>query len=124
MPNFEVYTRGGGRKWGQPTVTLISGVGRLTFSPAAFDALGSPEAVAFLVDREEQLIGFRAASAEEPNAYRLNPASRTMSAVSVLRYMGIDRSESRRWPLLCDSSIPHIDLKQPGTPVTSNRRKK
>jgi hypothetical protein len=97
--------------------------GALGFSPAAYEALGSPAAVVYLTDRDERLIGFRPASPEEPNAHKVSRAARTTSARALLRFMGAEYAQSRRYPLLTDDGTPHIDLKQPGTPVTSNRAK-
>jgi hypothetical protein len=124
MPRFEVYTRGGGRGRRAPQTVTITPLGRISFSASAYEALGSPAAVVYLTDRGEQLVGFRAAGREERNAFRVNPTSRTASAAMVLGHMGVALPESRRWPLLADDGTPHIDLKQPGTVVTSNRRKK
>lgn len=121
MPDFEIYRRGS-RPDGPPMVT-ITAAGAISFSVAAFEALGSPAAIVYLIDRDERLIGFRAAAVGETSAYHVN-AGRGVSARSILNAMGISYGTGRRYPLLTGDGTPHIDLKQPGTPVTSNRRKK
>lgn len=124
MANFEVYIGGSNRGLRTAQTVSITSVGRIGFSRPAYEAMGSPEAVVLLTDRAEQLIGFRPAGVEEPSAYRLNPRSLSVSSTAILQYLEFDYSVSRRWPLLCDDGTWHIDLKQEGVPVTSNRRKK
>ncbi len=125
MPNFEVYKRTsmGARKRHGETVT-IQRRGLISFSDDAYARLGSPDAVVFLVDAKERLIGFRAARRSENRAYSVRSAQHLVSGTAVCKFMGADAEQARRYPLIYDGDVPpYIDLKQPGLIVTSNRRK-
>lgn len=129
MPNFEVYKRTDSRRRA-PAVTVLRR-GQISFNPAAMLALGNPAAVTFLVEKDECLLGFRATEVVEGEGRRkatgagvvVRPPGATVAAVPVLRYLGADLSASRRYPLVLLDGVHCIDLKQPGTVVTSNRRK-
>lgn len=131
MHNFEVFQRTDARRRSrEPTVT-VQRRGQLSLSPAAVKALGTPEAVTFLVSREERLLGFRAAKtvrrggrqkAPENGSLVRSPGA-TVSATYVLRYLEADLSASRRYPLQLLDGVHCINLGQPGTVVTSNRSK-
>lgn len=97
--------------------------GHLSFSAEAYARLGSPQAVRFLIDRNERLVGFQACGPGEAYARVVNARARTVSAVAVLRFLGADLAETRRYALhVADGLPPYIDLKQPGVPVTRSRR--
>lgn len=131
MPNFQEFDRA--RKSRAPsdvaTVT-VQRTGLLSFNVAAIIEIGQPEAVVFLVDAGERLLGFRPATLRRGGrkafAVRRQGGGNkacVVSAMSVLRHLDVDLSESRRYPLVAIDGTPCIDLKQPGTIVTSNRRK-
>ncbi len=127
--NFEVYDKAHSytaRKRRGATVT-VQPRGLLSFSPDAYEMLGSPKAVVFLVDRDERLIGFKPLSSTRGagNAYTVRgPGSqRLVSATAVLKVMGWQSSQAVRYPLAEIDGTLCIDLKQPGQPVTSNRKK-
>lgn len=123
MPSFEVYRRQDSytqRRRKGATVTVMH-PGRLSFSRDALAALGNPKAIVYLVDREQRLLGFRAA----------RPGSKEVAVVRdpgiaaagpVLRYLNADLSVTRRYPLIHEDDYYYIDLKQPGAIVSSNRR--
>jgi hypothetical protein len=125
VPQFEVYDRKNspaGRRRGE-TVT-VNCRGYLSFSPDAYARLGSPQAVRYLIDKEERLIGFQPCKPREANAHLVSTGTRIASAVTLLKYMGVSHAEGRRYDLHCEDGLPpYIDLKEPGVPVTSNRRK-
>jgi hypothetical protein len=128
VPNFEVYKRQDSRRgwWRDPTVTVMKR-GLLSLSPAAMRALEEPAAIRFLVDRDARMLGLGRAEPGEKNAMRVRitgSGQHFVSAIPVLAYLEADLSESRRYPLLMIDGTHCIDLKEPGTPVTSNRRKK
>jgi hypothetical protein len=126
MPNFEVYERqnsyGAGRRRGGNTVT-VHRAGVVSFSAVAMAVLGNPRAVVYLIDKDDRLLGFRAVEPGTPNASMVGGSGHTASAASVLKYMKADLSQSRRYPLVEIDGVQVIDLKEPGTPVTINRRK-
>lgn len=126
MPHFEEYQRGdsyAGRKRRGETVT-VQRRGLISFSEGARALLGSPAAVKFLVDRDARAIGFKACKARDKNAHAVRGKQHIVSAVTVLRHMGADLSESRRYTLkVVDGLPPYIDLDEDAPVVTSNRRK-
>lgn len=124
MPQFEIYDRKNshGRRRQGETVT-VSRRGYLAFSPDAFERLGSPPAVKYLIDRDERLIGFQPCKPREAHAHTVNPRTHIMSAVALLKHMGVPLDQGCRYDLESrDGLPPYIDLKKPGTLVTSNRR--
>lgn len=126
MPNFEEFERTDARWHGRrvPTAT-IQRRGLISFSPAGYELLGSPDAVTFLYDQGEQLIGFRKAARRESNAHALRSignGQHVVSAGTFCRFIGIDMTVSRRYPLAVVDGVPCVDLGEPGAPVTSNRK--
>ena len=126
MPQFELYERRllGNRRTHKATVT-IQRRGVISFSEPAFEALGSPQAVVFLYDRDEKLIGFRKAGESEQNSHTIRSApdgSHVAAAHAFVRFLGLDLSESRRYPLVSQNGMHYVDLNEPGVVVTSNRR--
>jgi hypothetical protein len=108
------------------TVT-VSGNRTMSFSDEAWTALGSPEAMRFLVDkdRSERVIGFQGCARGEPNSHAITPRSRTASAVALLKYLRYDTRTARRYTLhVEDGQPPYIDLNEDAPAVTSNRRKR
>jgi hypothetical protein len=128
MPNFEVYKRAdsyGRRSRHEATVT-VQRRGCFSFSPAAIAMIGNPGRVKLLYDRDEQLVGFRGAKRSDTSAHAIRShgnGQHILSAAAFCQFAEIDTSESRRYPLVEIEGTACIDLKQPGTPVTSNRRK-
>lgn len=68
MPNWEKFTMTGGRGVYEMRVSL-SPRGVFTLNQPTYDEMGKPEAVEFLYDRTERLIGLRPATKEIPHAY-------------------------------------------------------
>jgi hypothetical protein len=125
MPQFELYERrhSGSRRSDKATVT-IQRRGVISFSEPAFEALGSPQAVAFLYAKPENLIAFRASRKSEQNSHTIRSASdgsHVAAAHAFVRFLGLDLSESRRYPLVSQDGTHYVDLNEPGTVVTSNR---
>jgi hypothetical protein len=120
--NFEVYDRRNSpspkrRRLGETVTVQRAGV--ISFSTASMAALGNPRAVVYLVDREDRVLGFRAAPPGTPNASLIGGTGHTASGVAVLKYMEADLSESRRYPLVVMDGVYCIDLKQPGEVVAN-----
>jgi hypothetical protein len=131
MHNWELYERGNSRRRSDEPLVTIQRRGQISFNPAAMRALGEPEAVIFLIDKNERLLGFRASGitkktgrrkAVEPGAL-VRPPGATVAAIPVLKHMEVDLGVSRRYRLVELDGTHCIDLKQPGEAVTSNRRK-
>lgn len=127
MPNFEVYQRqhSGNRKLRGMTVT-VTGRGSMSFSEDAWAALGSPQAVKFLVGKDpgERVVGFQACRPREEHAHLVAPRARSVSAVALLKYLRYGSGASRRYALKTEDGLPpYIDLNEDAPAVTSNRRK-
>lgn len=126
MPKFEEYERSAGSRWRKrhgPSVT-IQRRGSLSFSTDAMEMLANPEALVFLVDQDARLVGFRKAPRTTRNARAVTSpfvGTYTVSARALCTFLNLDLSEARRYPLVGVDGIPCVDLKQPGTIVTSNR---
>lgn len=131
---FKVFEKGSAPVSTVPSVT-IQKRGLFSLNHAAARMLRDPEAVQFLWDAEEKLIGLRAVALTDPNAYPvrlLNPAkSRAEGNTGPLlvagtlftRHIGLDTSEAHRWvPRLMDDLLI-IDLKEPGQLVIANRNR-
>lgn len=126
MPNFETFTKRMAPLAKKPYVT-IQKRGTISLNAAAHAALGEPEAVELLYDRTERIVGLRAVSKEAEHAYALRPQAGKsvgpfiVSGTAFAKYYKIDTTVSRRWAGQLEGDVLCIDLKQPGTVVTSNR---
>lgn len=126
MPNFETFTKRMAPLAKKPYVT-IQKRGTISLNAAAHAALGEPEAVELLYDRDERIVGLRAVSREAEHAYALRPQAGKsvgpyiVSGTAFAKYYKIDTSVSRRWVAQLEGDILCIDLKEAGTEVTSNR---
>ena len=114
MP-FETFTRQ--RRAGQPFVT-IQKKGVISLNRAAFDALGSPEFVELLFDRDAQLVALRRVESSVEHAYQVrapvtNHATWLISGGAFLTYYEIDSSESVRRAARVEDDLLIIDLKDP-----------
>jgi hypothetical protein len=101
-------------KRGGLTVTVMKR-GSMSFTEEAWAAIGSPEAVLFLVDRDrrDRVVGFRACEPHTPGSRDVTPETRMVSAMAVMTFLKHDRSVSRRYPLhMEDGKPPYIDLSE------------
>jgi hypothetical protein len=113
---FEVFTKRMARAADQPYVT-IQKRGIIAFNHAAFRALGEPSAVTFLFDRENRVVGFRAAERGEEHAYgvRANAKGTThmVSGTLFTKHYEIPTEVARRWlGRINDDGLLTIDLKE------------
>jgi hypothetical protein len=126
VPNFEVFTKKMAPLGKKPSVT-IQRKGILSFNQAAYAAIGSPEAVELLYDREERIVGVRPADPNAPHVYIPRSAVRKdygpylISGTAFVHYYGIDVTTSRRYPVTVEDGILCIDLKEGGTVIVGNR---
>jgi hypothetical protein len=125
MSQFEFEIFGRPSQGSRGLTVTVNCRGYLSLSPDAFTRLGSPRAVRYLIDKNERVIGFQPCKPREEHAHAVSQRAYSMCAVSLLKYMGVPFSEGgRRYDLqVADGVPPYIDLKRPGVPVTSNRRK-
>lgn len=124
MPNFEVFNRRAAPVTTQPLVT-IQKRGAMSFNRAAFEALGAPEAVEFLFDREERVMGFRPVSADVPHAYRPRKQGQAYNYIlagqAFTQHYGIKTDTARRYVAAMLDGVLVVDLTQPGTDATGPR---
>jgi hypothetical protein len=126
VPAFREYQRGGdggSRKVRGKTVT-VQRRGLMSLSEDAWAELGSPDTVTFLVDWDKRLIGFRPCRRNARNAIAVREPQRILSAIPVLKALGADLTQSRRYTLHVEDGLPpYIDLNEDAPVVTSNRKK-
>lgn len=128
MPTFETFTKRLVPLAKAPYVT-IQKRGTMSFNHSAFVALGSPEAIELLYDRDERIIGVRAVHPGVEHAYpiratgggKADSGTWMVSGRAFAQYYGIDTEVSRRYAAVMDNGVLCIDLKDEGTVVTSNR---
>jgi hypothetical protein len=109
----------------EPAVTLQK-KGAFSLNASAFDALGRPDAVELLYDRDERLIGMRPALPENPNSYPVRPVaagSRTyvVAGMAFAKYYGIELGVARRWAGQVRNGMLVLDLKEAGTSIAAGR---
>jgi hypothetical protein len=102
--------------------------GNMSLNARAFADLGEPKAVELLYDRDEMLIGIRKTDPTGENAYVVRAVSKgsssyLVSGMAFTAYYGIHTEIAHRWIASFRDDMLVIDLKQPGTVVTSNRKK-
>lgn len=126
MPGFKVYKGELSRdRSSRPATVTVMKSGLFSFSPAAIAALGDPDYVLFLYDRNTQRIGFREATKGTPHSYRVRAignGTHVVTAIAFLRFLGADLAETRRYPLLPSRDGHYISLAGPGVVVRGNRR--
>lgn len=129
MPNFESFSRRMLPLKVEPFVT-IQKRGTISLNRSAFAALGAPDAVELLYDRQRGIVGLRAIDPRAENAYQVRRTSSSasgpwvISAMAFTKFYDIDTSCSRRWVAFLDDGVLCADLSADGTQVSSNRAAK
>lgn len=123
MPDFELYERrlSRGRAAEPGLFVTVTRRAVLVLSRDLFEALGSPLAVKFLSSREDRLAAIRPVPRGEGESYSVAARSRTVSALAFCRFLGLDHSVARRYPVRLEDGLAVFDVSRPGTVVTSNR---
>jgi hypothetical protein len=116
---FETFKRQRAAPATEPTLT-IQKRGALSLNTPAFEAMGKPEEIELLYDRDENIIGMRKAAPGTPHAYPVRAVGKTgathvISGKGFLKYYGIERGIARRWPAEMRNGILAVDLKQTPT---------
>jgi hypothetical protein len=125
MPNWSEFTRTATPIGAKPYVT-IQRKGTLSLNRAAFEALGKPEAVKLLYDRNERMIGFRPADTEEVGAYPVRPQASSnwlVAGTAFSSFLRLDTSTAKRYEAEAIDGVLAVDLKREGIAVTSPRAK-
>ena len=102
MPNFEEFARNSPRESRRETpMFTLQARGLLSLNHAAFKALGEPDAVTLLYDRDEHIVALRKSAKADPNAYRVRkqqPAqSYLVGAQAFTAHYGIPTPRARRF---------------------------
>jgi hypothetical protein len=115
MP-FEVFTPEAAAESG-PAFVSIQKQGIVAFNRAAFAALGEPEAVELLFDRERSLVGLRAADDSLAHTLRVRTSSAggtyVVSAARFVKHYAIPNEVGRRWAARTEGDVLVIDISQP-----------
>lgn len=122
---FEVFDKRAATSSKTPMVTIQKG-GHFSLNRAAYEAMGAPEAVELLYDREEKLIGFQSAPPDRPRAYPVktlgtNATGRLVSGQRFCKYYDIDADVARRYEVQMQDEILVLDLKGENNVVTGPR---
>ena len=88
--------------------------GLFSVNRAAHMALGEPEAVEFLYDRAERVIGLRGVSPQVPHAYAVRPQATSSSVLvsgrAFTRHYGIPVDVARRYPARIIGDVLAVDV--------------
>lgn len=122
--SFETFMRQRAPVTGEPSVT-IQKRGTLSLNVPAYSALGSPEAVELLFDRDQRLMALRAVDPSAESAYPIRPLGRgstwLVSGKAFTKYYGIETGSAHRWTGRVEDGLLIVDLKEPGTDVSMGR---
>jgi hypothetical protein len=120
---WEEFTRRGAPVIDKPLVTIQKS-GSLGLNRAAYEALERPDYIVLMFNRDEQLIGIRAADQDTQHAYPLRKQQQSESYLIAGRaFVGhyeIEHDNARRYQAEIQGGILTIDLKQDGLEVGRN----
>jgi hypothetical protein len=115
MPVFEVFT-GRAHPAGEEEVITIYRRGLVSVNRAAHKALGEPEAVELLYDRDERVMGMRGVSPDVQHAYPVRRQRATSSLLvsgrAFTRGYGIPTETARRYRAQMMGDVLAVDLKE------------
>lgn len=123
VAEFETFTKSLVRLGARLRVT-VQKRGTITLNTAACAALGSPEAVELLYDREAHVLGLRPAPVTADHAAFVRPSTKSghgpyvISAMAFMKHYEIDTAIARRWPATVENGVLCIDLAGPFTEVS------
>ncbi len=121
---FEVFTRRS-----TPIVkdhyVAIHKRGTISLNRSAVEALGQPDAIQLLFNREKRIMAFRPVEPTIEGAYPLRRQQQSNSWLvagqAFLKFYDIDHSITRRYTGELRDNMLRIDFSQGGTEVTSSR---
>jgi hypothetical protein len=118
MPNWEVFDRKARPSVKQPLVTLQAS-GTFSMNEASYDAIGRPDQVELLYDKDERIIGFRPATDESPHSYPIKPQQNGRTYQTGGRafcaYYDIEHPKARRFGGELIDGVLAINLKGEAT---------
>jgi hypothetical protein len=114
MLDFEVFKERGARTRKELPLVTIQKKGVMALNVAAFEALGSPQAVELLYAPKAKTIGIRAADPALPHTYNLRQPkvsqTRLVAAVAFLNHYEIRVEATERYPATMMGDVLAIDL--------------
>lgn len=125
---FEVFDKRASGVSKHPYVT-VQRKGPFSFNQAAFELMGSPEAVELLYDRDTERVGFRPVAPDRPQAFPVraqgaNSVTHVVAGQSFARYYELDTSVARRYAPTMEDGVLVLDLRGDSVDVTGPRAKK
>jgi hypothetical protein len=124
--NFEVFDKRSTPLVKRPEVTIQT-KGMLSMNASAHHALGAPEAVELLYDRDQKVVGIRPVEPEAAHAYPIRGvkggSTYMVSGRAFLMYYGVPTDRPVRRDAVMVDGVLIIDLKDPGRDATSNRNR-
>lgn len=130
MDDFERFDQRHIAIAGSPFVTIQRGGRVMTINRAAYEMLGSPEAVELLYSKKNRAIGLRRVSKKEPYAFPTraqgrkgrNPSNYLVAVQAFTKHYNIDASVAMRYPVEMQDDILTISLDK-GMVATGPRAK-
>ena len=125
MP-WQVFDKRAATASKNPLVTIQRG-GHFSLNKAAYQAMGEPETVELLFDREEGLIGFRPVDATNPRGFPVRPQGKNspttfmVAGQAFAKHYEIDASTARRYGVEMKDGILILDLNSESVDVTGPR---
>lgn len=126
MPNFETFEKRRTPPASEPFVSLLK-TGVISMNVVAYESLGRVPYLEFLYDKADKIVGLRPMKTESQFSYpvrELKSASGgtfSVSAKAFMLYYAIPMDSSIRRRAFLSAEILCVDLKDPGTDVTSGR---
>jgi len=125
---FETFKRQRLTPSSEPLIT-IQRKGIFSLNRAAYDALGTPDAVELLYDRESRLIGIRKVAKSVGHAYTVRAFGKSgmswlVTGTAFLNYYDIPVLEPVRRHARVEDEMLVIDLNDPGVVATPSRSRK
>lgn len=125
---FETFKRQRLTPSGEPLIT-IQKKGIFSLNRAAYEALGTPDAVELLYDRGARLIGIRKVSKSVGHAYTVRAFGKSgmswlVTGTAFLNYYDIAARDPVRRHARVEKDMLIIDLNDPGVVATLNRNRK
>src|SRR5215210_3643772 len=124
---FEVFNKRAASVSKHPYVTLQR-KGPFSFNQAAFELMGSPEAVELLYDADTERVAFRPVAPDRPQAFPVraqgkNSVTHIVAGQSFARHYELDTSVARRYAPVTEDGMLVLDLRGDSVEVTGPRTK-
>ncbi|HEY1834907.1 MAG TPA: hypothetical protein VGG08_10745 [Solirubrobacteraceae bacterium] len=121
---FETFMRQRARATDDPAVS-IQKRGTFSLNGAAYEALGSPEAIELLYDRDRKLVAMRAVDPAAESAYPLRALGKgrtwLASGKAFMNYYGLAVDHARRWVAQVEDGMLILNMNEEGTDVSLGR---